>query len=154
MKVLILYASITGNAHGMARFLVQFFEHYHADVTLGEMQQTDAAKLLDYDAVILSTYTWSGGTIPEETQDFFEDLKTLDFSKKPLVFGIAGTGDKFYGQDRYNTAPDHFAAVLTENGAIQGASPIKIEQGATQSDMPAFNAFTQAVMAKVASLQK
>ncbi len=153
MKVLVLYASITGNAKGMARILVQFFEHAKATVTLGEMQQTDAAKLLDYDVVILSTYTWSGGVIPEETQDFYEDLKQLDFTQKPLVFGIAGTGDRFYGQDRYNTAPDHFAAVLTASGAIQGASPIKIEQGATQADMPAFAAFTKAIVAKVQSVK-
>ncbi|WP_461213999.1 flavodoxin domain-containing protein [Lacticaseibacillus sp. GG6-2] len=153
MKVLILYASITGNAKGMARILVQFFEHAKAEVTLGEMQQTDAAKLLDYDAVILSTYTWSGGVIPEETQDFYADLEQIDFSKKPLVFGIAGTGDRFYGQDRYNTAPDHFAAALTGSGAIQGADPIKIEQGATQADMPAFAAFTKAIVAKVQSVK-
>lgn len=153
MKVLILYASITGNAKGMARILAQFFEHAKAQVTIGEMQQTDAAKLLNYDAVILSMYTWSGGTIPEESQDFFADLKQIDFTKKPLVFGLAGTGDRYYGQDRYNTAPDHFAAVLTQGGAIQGASPIKIEQGATQKDMPAFAAFTKQVISKVQSVQ-
>ncbi|MFD1484974.1 flavodoxin domain-containing protein [Lacticaseibacillus baoqingensis] len=154
MKVLILYASITGNAKGMARILTQFFEHAGASVSIGEMQQTDAAKLAGYDAVILSTYTWSGGVIPEETQDFYADLQQLDFSQKPLVFGIAGTGDKFYGQDRYNTAPDHFEAVLTSAGAIKGADSIKIEQGATQADMPAFAAFTKAIVAKVKAVQQ
>ena len=153
MKVLILYASITGNAKGMARILVQFFEHAKAEVTLGEMQQTDAATLADYDAVILATYTWTGGVIPDETQDFFDDLKQMDFKKRPLVFGLAGTGDRYYGADRYNTAVDHFAGALTTAGAIQGASPIKIEQGATQADMPAFAAFTKSIVAKVQTVK-
>ncbi|MCI1987001.1 MAG: flavodoxin domain-containing protein [Lactobacillus sp.] len=153
MKVLILYASITGNAKGMARILAQFFEHVGATVTVGEMQQTDAAELAAYDAVILSTYTWSGGVIPEESQDFYADLAQLDFSQKPVIFGIAGTGDKFYGQDRYNTAPDHFEQVLIASGAIKGADSIKIEQGATEADMPAFAAFTKAIVAKVKAVQ-
>ncbi len=34
MKVLILYASITGNAKGMARVLEQFFTHAQAQVTV------------------------------------------------------------------------------------------------------------------------
>ncbi|WP_179396171.1 flavodoxin domain-containing protein [Lacticaseibacillus absianus] len=148
MKVLILYASITGNAKGMARILEQFFDHVGATVTVGTMQQTDAATLNDYDAIILSTYTWSGGTIPEEAEDFFGDLQSVDFSAGPLVFGVVGTGDPFYGED-YNTAPDLFTAALRASGAVRGATTVKIEQNATDADMPAFAQFTKQVMAKL-----
>ena len=74
MKAIILYASITGNAKGMARIEQQFFEHYGWDVTLGEMIQTDPATIKDFDVLVLATYTWTGGVIPEETQDFYDDL--------------------------------------------------------------------------------
>ena len=68
MKAIILYASITGNAKGMARIEQQFFEHYGWDVTLGEMIQTDPTTIKDYDVLVLATYTWTGGVIPEETE--------------------------------------------------------------------------------------
>lgn len=148
MKVLILYASITGNAKGMARILQQFFTLAKAEVTLGEMQQTDAAVLHDYDAVVLATYTWSGGTIPEEAEDFYLDLSREDFSQRRLVFGVVGTGDTFYGHD-YNTAPDLFAGTLEASGAVAGASPVKIENGATDKDMPAFAQFVKGIVAAV-----
>ena len=48
MKAIILYASITGNAKGMARIEQQFFEHYGWDVTLGEMIQTDPTTIKYY----------------------------------------------------------------------------------------------------------
>ncbi|WP_461224748.1 flavodoxin domain-containing protein [Lacticaseibacillus suihuaensis] len=152
MKVLILYASITGNAKGMARILDQFFKHAGAETTVGTMQQTDAATLNDYDAIVLSTYTWSGGTIPEESEDFYADLEKVDFSQGPLVFGVVGTGDPFYGAD-YNTAPDLFTAALRASGAVRGATTVKIEQNATEGDMPAFAQFTKSVVAKVKDVQ-
>ncbi|WP_125706478.1 flavodoxin domain-containing protein [Lacticaseibacillus daqingensis] len=151
MKVLILYASITGNAKGMARILTQFFKHVGATVTTGTMQQTDAATLADYDAVILATYTWSGGTTPEEAEDFYADLTAVDLSARPVVFGVVGTGDPFYGDD-YNTAPDLFTAALRASGAVRGAATVKIEQNATDADMPAFAQFTKSVMAKLQEL--
>ncbi|MFD1429163.1 MULTISPECIES: flavodoxin domain-containing protein [Lacticaseibacillus] len=148
MKVLILYASITGNAKGMARLLEQFFKHAGAEVDVGTMQQTAAEKLKAYDGIIISTYTWSGGTIPEESEDFFADLAQTDYSQKPLVFGIAGTGDLFYGKD-YNTAPDLFSGALRGSGAIRGAKTIKIEQGVDEEDVPLFATLTKDVVAKI-----
>lgn len=148
MKVLILYESITGNAKGMARILDQFFKHAGATTTVAQMQQTDVATLPNYDAVVIATYTWSGGVVPPEANDFYEDIAQVDLSAGPLVVGVAGTGDPWYGKD-YNTAPDLFDAALVKAGAVLGATPIKIEQGAQEKDIPAFAAFTKAIIAKV-----
>ena len=152
MKAIILYASITGNAKGMARIEQQFFEHYGWDVTLGEMIQTDPTTIKRYDVLVLATYTWTGGVIPEETEDFYEDLSKLDFSAKPLVFGVLGTGDPYYGKD-YNTAPELFEAVLAASGAVQGADPVKIALNVKQEEMPQFAAFTKSLIAKAEALQ-
>lgn len=152
MKAIILYASITGNAKGMARIEQQFFEHYGWDVTLGEMIQTDPTTIKDYDVLVLATYTWTGGVIPEETEDFYEDLSKLDFSAKPLVFGVLGTGDPYYGKD-YSTAPELFEAVLAASGAVQGADPVKIALNVKQEEMPQFAAFTKSLIAKAEALQ-
>lgn len=148
LKVIILYASVTGNAKGMARILNQFFGHYGVEATMGQMQQTDAKTLTDYDGVVIATYTWSGGTIPEETEDFYADVAAIDYSAKPLVFGVVGTGDRFYCQD-YNTAPEQFEATLAASGAIKGATSVKVEQAATKDDMPAFKTFTESMLAKM-----
>ncbi|WP_056950249.1 flavodoxin domain-containing protein [Lacticaseibacillus nasuensis] len=147
MKVLILYASITGNAKGMARVLEQFFTHAQAQVTVGEMQQTDAATLTHYDIVVLATYTWTGGTIPEESEDFYLDMGHTDYSQQPLVFGVVGTGDPYYGKD-YNTAPALFTATLRASGAIQGAETVKIANGVDEGNMPAFEKFTKQLLSK------
>lgn len=148
VKGLVLYASITGNAKGMARVVSKLLEMAKVDVTVGQMQQTDAETLKDYDIVVLATYTWSGGVIPEESQDFFADLEQTDYSQKPLVFGVVGTGDKYYGSE-YNLAPDHFEKALTESGAIQGAPAIKIDQGVSEEEIPAFAQFVKQLIAEV-----
>ena len=141
MKAIILYASITGNAKGMVRIEQQFFEHYGWDVTLGEMIQTDPATIKDFDVLVLATYTWTGGVIPEETQDFYDDLSKLDFSAKPLVFGVLGTGDPYY------------EAVLKASGAVQGATAVKIALNVKQEEMPQFATFTQHLIKKTETLQ-
>ncbi|WP_057894693.1 flavodoxin domain-containing protein [Lacticaseibacillus brantae] len=151
MRVLILYASITGNALGMARVLQQYFEYRNIDVTMAEMQQTAAESLKEYDAVALATYTWTGGTIPEETEDFFLDLSATDFSQKPLIFGVVGTGDPYYGED-YNTAPALFTANLRASGAIQGATTVKIEQGVSDETMPLLVNFAKELITSVEKL--
>ncbi|WP_338217238.1 flavodoxin domain-containing protein [Lacticaseibacillus salsurivasis] len=153
MKVLILYESITGNAKGMARILDQFFKHAGAETAISQMQQTDVATLVDYDAVVIATYTWSGGVVPPEADDFYGDIGGVDLSAKPLVVGVAGTGDPWYGKD-YNTAPDLFDEAFVQAGAVLGAEPIKIEQGAQEKDMPAFAAFTKSMIAKVKAVQQ
>lgn len=151
MTILILYESVTGNAKGMARILQLFFERAGATVTVGQMQQTDAAEMANYDAVIIATYTWLGGIVPPPVNDFYEDIPQVDLSR-PVVVGVAGTGDPWYGKD-YNTAPDLFDAAFEKAGAVIGAAPVKIEQGAEKSDMPAFATFVDAIIAKVKEVQ-
>ena len=90
--------------------------------------------------------------IPEETQDFYDDLSKLDFSAKPLVFGVLGTGDPYYGKD-YNTAPEKFEAVLKASGAVQGATAVKIALNVKQEEMPQFATFTQHLIKKTETLQ-
>ena len=90
--------------------------------------------------------------IPEETQDFYDDLSKLDFSAKPLVLGVLGTGDPYYGKD-YNTAPEKFEAVLKASGAVQGATAVKIALNVKQEEMPQFATFTQSLIKKTEALQ-
>ncbi|KRM71749.1 Flavodoxin [Lacticaseibacillus brantae DSM 23927] len=135
----------------MARVLQQYFEYRNIDVTMAEMQQTAAESLKEYDAVALATYTWTGGTIPEETEDFFLDLSATDFSQKPLIFGVVGTGDPYYGED-YNTAPALFTANLRASGAIQGATTVKIEQGVSDETMPLLVNFAKELITSVEKL--
>ena len=132
----------------MAKLEEQFFLRAGCQVTVAEMEQTDPVILQRVDGVVIATYTYTGGVIPPEAEDFFSDLEQLDLKGQQLVYGIVGTGEKYYGVN-YNLAPDHFEAAFNKIGAIQGAPSIKIELSVQQADVPLFRDFSQSMLAKL-----
>ena len=55
--------------------------------------------------------------------DFYDELADVDLSGK--VYGVAGSGDTFYGE-YFCTAVDLFGEALAKAGASKGADNVKI----------------------------
>ena len=97
-RILILYASSTGNTEEIARLLNKSLDKDHFEVTLKnlEMEESEAKLLLEYDGILFGTYTYDDGDLPFETEVFSDYLDTIDLSGK--VIGLFGSGDTSYSQ--------------------------------------------------------
>ncbi|KGO31697.1 flavodoxin, partial [Oenococcus alcoholitolerans] len=103
----------------------------HADVS--EFEETDVADLKESDIVVIVVYTYDRGSLPEESLDFYEDLKNTDWSDKKV--GVIGSGDVFYGPD-YDKAVEKFAKRVKESGAKCPAEAVKINLQVDENDLP------------------
>ncbi|XKE96277.1 flavodoxin [Metaplanococcus flavidus] len=97
-RVLILYASSTGNTEEIASLLEENINRDEFDIVMKnmEMGEVDAEELLHYDGILFGTYTYDDGDLPFETEVFTDRLAALDLSGK--VIGVFGSGDTAYYQ--------------------------------------------------------
>ena len=79
-KILIAYASMSGNTESIADLIKVSLDAFDREVVLQEMEGMDAEELLAYDGIILGSYTWGDGELPFEAEDFHDDLEKYRFS--------------------------------------------------------------------------
>src|SRR4029453_17925262 len=122
-KVLVVYASMTGNTEEMAEAIAEGAKEAGAEVVSKEAFDASAEELNDYDGIIIGAYTWGDGELPDEFIEFYEAMDSLDLSgKKTAVFG---SGDTSY--PIYCAAVDIIEAKLKELGAEIAGECIKFE---------------------------
>lgn len=137
----IVYASMTGNTEEIADIVAEAFENLNIDVEIDECTQVDAEDFEDADICVIATYTYGEGDLPDEMEDFYEDLKELDLTGK--IFGVCGSGDTFY--DQYCKSVDDFDAVFEKIGATRGADSVKVEMAAEEEDIENLEAFAKKI---------
>lgn len=145
MKALVVYATITGNNEEVANIVVDTLRRLKVDVVETEISQTDVAAFKDVDICVVCAYTYDEGALPEEGMDFFEELQESDLKGK--VFGVAGSGDVFYGDD-FNKAVDEFEKAFVKSGATQGTKSIKIDLEPYEEDVENLQVFAKELVAK------
>lgn len=127
----VLFATITGNNEDIADIVAEELEKHNVDVEVLDISQTDVSELNDCDICVVCPYTYDGGSLPDEGLDFFDDL--TDVKLPNLIFGVAGSGDEFYGDD-FCKAVDKFAAAFRQTGATCGAKNVKINLAPDSSE--------------------
>jgi flavodoxin short chain len=120
----IVYATMTGNTQKIAETFQAALEKAGATVEIADVNDTSADDFKNYDLAVVATYTYGQGELPDDIQDFYEDLKDVDLTGKAYV--VLGSGDTSY-DDMFCKAADDFDAVLTEAGAKKAAPVYKIE---------------------------
>lgn len=95
-RILILYASATGNTEEIACLLEQHIDKNEFEVTLKnfEMDDLDVQQLHLYDGILFGTYTYDDGDLPFETEVFADLLETTELPGK--IVGVFGSGDLSY----------------------------------------------------------
>ena len=127
-KLCIVYASLSGNTEDITMIVKESLkENYSVDLKLAEY--THFEDVLNYDGIILGTYTWNDGIIPFEFQQFYN---SIDQRIKNKVIAVFGSGDMKY--KFYCTAVDTFYSKLEKNGAIVLENKLKIELGPDNKD--------------------
>ncbi|MCF6514822.1 flavodoxin [Lactobacillus sp. S2-2] len=138
-KAHVVFATITGNNEDVADIVTEGLEDQGLEVIQSEISQTEPEELLDADIIVFCIYTYNEGHLPEEGEDFYNDMQELDLSSQ--IYGVAGSGDVFY-EEFYNTAVDDFSNALKKAGAIKGSNEIKINLEPDQEDIEKLDEMT------------
>lgn len=148
-NALIVYASLTGNTEEGAEVLEEAFEELDVDVEVMESSFSDPEDFLDFDIVVVGTYTYgTDADLPDEIVDFYEDLEDVDLSGK--VFGTFGSGDTFY--EKYCKSVDDFDEQFQKTGATRGFAPVKYNLSLQEEDIEHLNEMAKTLLKKYNSI--
>lgn len=148
MKALVVYATITGNNEDVADIITDALEDLDVDVDETEITMADPADFEDVDICVICPYTYDEGALPEEGLDFYDDLQEEHLDGK--VYGVAGSGDTFYGDD-FCVAVDAFGKALAKAGATKGAENVHINLAPDEDDIKKLDAFAKQLVEKAGS---
>ena len=142
MNIKLVYASLTGNTEMLSDLIIEKFEEQKGI----EIEKLFIEDMVDYDflddadAFIVATYTYGEGDLPEEMEEFFEEIGQKDYSGK--VYGVIGTGDTIYEQ--YCVCVDQFNDQIAKTGATNPTENLKIEiEADTDEDFEKIDKFIE-----------
>lgn len=125
MRILLFYSTMTGNTEDMAIDTEEELINRGHEIELRDMIADGLPNEdpLPYDLLIMGTYTWGEGDIPEETEDFLEDLFAYDISG--LSISIFGSGDHAY--ENFAGAVDEMIGQFREHGHKGDIPTMKVD---------------------------
>ncbi|MGR9047374.1 flavodoxin [Halobacillus faecis] len=140
-KILIGFASMSGNTEDMADHLKSHLDS-DFDVDMQELEDIEASSLLEYDGILIGSYTWNDGDLPYEVEDFYDDLADVDLTG--IAAAVFGSGDPVY--PRFCEAVHLLEDQLKASDAMIIAEGLKIEMNPdTEEDMKACSQFAERV---------
>lgn len=129
-KIIMVYASLTGNTEEMAEAIADGIRAEGLELVAKEVIDAVAAELENYDGILLGAYTWGDGDLPDEFLDFYDGMDNLSLTgRKAAVFGSC---DSSYPE--YGAAVDTLMGKLRELGAEVVQEGLKIERTPSQKD--------------------
>lgn len=108
MKIAIVYSSKTGNTEELAQRIFHLFLNKNVMVSLFRIEQFRVRDLSQFAAIVIGTYTWGNGEIPQEMMELYRAFETQDVKK--VLTGVIGTGDS--GYPKFCGAVDEFKDML------------------------------------------
>ncbi len=143
-KVGIFYASMTGNTEEIGYLLKEYIEQHSLDYQISMRRIKDATpyELLDYDIILLGTYTWGNGDLPDEYFPFYDDMENVDLKGK--VISIFGSGDESY--KTFCFAVDILKEKVESLNAILKVNPLKIELFPNRKQIPKCEKFIEELL--------
>ncbi|MNZ84070.1 Flavodoxin [compost metagenome] len=144
-KIIIVYASLTGNTEEMAELIAEGIRSTGAIADLKVVEECNAVILKKYDAFILGTYTWGDGELPDEFLDFVEEMEELEL--KGVVASVFGSGDTTYRL--FCGAVDELEEQLQGWGAVIAQESLKIEFGPTKEEKELCRQFGEKIVAQL-----
>ncbi|MFL1696205.1 flavodoxin domain-containing protein [Weissella kandleri] len=142
MRARVLYATLTGNNEEVADVIIAELQRLQVETTKEDITYVDALDLdpAEQDILVTVVYTFDLGTLADEALDFYEDLP--DANLKQVIYGVAGSGDVYYGDD-YGTAVDLLEDQFEKTAGIKGASGVKVNLRPDAQAVETLQKFTQ-----------
>lgn len=144
-EALIIYTSLTGNTEACAEIVSAQLEEHGINVTMEDVMLSEPEDFLDYDIVLVGSYTYGvDGVLPDEMEEFHEELAELDLSGK--VYGVFGSGDDFYPV--FCSAVDDFEEQFEKAGAVKGGTGVKVNLYPEEEDEELLKKLADDIVAK------
>lgn len=129
-KVILVFASMTGNTEEMAELVGKGVEAAGVELVVRELPAGKPKELEEYDGMILGSYTYGDGELADEFLDFYDGMNGLDLTGK--LGAVFGSGDTAYEQ--FCVAVDILSDKLVELGAELVQEGLKIELAPEDED--------------------
>lgn len=125
--ILLIYASMSGSTEKMAFAVAEGVRKKDLNVEVIDIFELNGSgetfNLDEYNGILIGSYTWMDGDVPDEFLTFYDDLPLWDLNgPKAAVFG---SYDSMYGND--GAALGLFIDALKDAGAEVTLPPLKIE---------------------------
>ncbi|OCT11191.1 flavodoxin [Paenibacillus pectinilyticus] len=122
-KIIIVYASMSGNTEEMADAVAAGIQEAGVTPVLKNVMDANASELENYEGVILGSYTWGDGDLPDEFEDFYDEMDDINLEGRK--FGVFGSADSSYAE--FGAAVDTLEKKLAELGAEKVFDGLKVE---------------------------
>lgn len=117
MQIRIYVGTMTGTAELVAEDVADALRAQDHEVDVVLMDKLDAGAFEDpKPAYLICTSTYGQGDVPDNAQDFFEDLRAKRPDLQAIRYGVIGLGDSTY-QQTFNFGGKRFDDLLQELGA-------------------------------------
>jgi flavodoxin I len=124
MNTIIVYTSITGTTELMAVSIANELTKSGDKVDIKDAMETFAEDLKPYDRILIGSYTWGDGDLPDEVFGFYEELKEIDLTGKGVA--VFGPGDSSYSH--FARAVDLFEETLKDIGCKILTKSLKVDR--------------------------
>ncbi len=124
MNVLIVFTSMTGNTELMTKTIGNELRCLGFSVTEKDAFEAETDGLDFYDVLLIGSYTWGDGDLPDEIVDFYEELGKLDLTDKEAA--VFGSGDSSY--EHFARAVDIFEESLKDQGCHILLKGLKVDR--------------------------
>ncbi|WP_422124435.1 flavodoxin domain-containing protein [Planococcus sp. X10-3] len=141
--IAIVYSSVTGNTAELAGMLLECSQQRWTNVRVFGPREFCHEKIVDFDAVMVGTYTWGSGEIPDEMRNVYRHFEATEC--KAVVTAVFGTGDSFFAE--FCGGVDRFRDMLYVHTAL--AATLKIELMPQEKDLARCGKFVEAVCGRL-----
>lgn len=93
-KVLLVFATMSGNTEEIADLIQEGIESEGLEVVKKEIDEVAADQMENFDSIILGAYTWGDGELPDEFEEFYDEMDDVNLEGKN--FAVFGSGDTMY----------------------------------------------------------
>jgi len=123
-KILILYATCSGNAELVAEAVSDGIIESEAYAEIKKAELAYATEINEYDATILICSTWNVGLLNDNMLRFYKEMLKLDFTSKTVE--VIGLGDSLH-YDIFCGAADVLEEAVARVGAKQIMPTLRID---------------------------
>lgn len=124
MDTIIVYSSMTGTTESMAEVIQDQLMEAGENVVIKDALEVFASDLPSYGRILIGSYTWGDGDLPDEMAPFYDELSQIDLTGK--LAAVFGPGDSTYVH--FAHAVDLWEEVLQRQGALMVAEGLKVDR--------------------------